>query len=585
MAESHREPPGTGLRGLVPPSHFVLRPPGPSIRSLEVELAAERGRGQALEAELDAERRRSQTLEAELEGERRRSQTLEAELEAERRRSQTLEAELEADRGRGQTLEAELEVERGRGQALEAELEVERRHGHDLEAELDAERGHGQTLEVELEAERRRVQALEAELAAERGRGQPRGAEPDGQSLEEAQVLLQARLSALGHILTLQEHELGRELPPAGVPLAVAPSRLQGLLGRWREKVFSLLVQLRVQEEVQRVLRAQVGTLGTAVAAGTRRVTRLELSLRERAATAELQRRDVERLAQEVVQQRGRAEAAEEALRGLAQAAARLARVVTAREAEVTAATGTMVTLSARLRRVGQRLHVLQGLMSPAVALDQARWRQDPAGDCLVAKVTGSTHLLAGTVAKVRRSGERGHAGDTLGTPLVGRASLVGHKGTPAVALGVAEKVTHSGVTKDKATPCKDRMGHPPGRVSPHVSPAALGSLVMQLQALGAAILGDDGDNDDIADPPPNPGTPEPLSTGMSGWKAVVEPSSNGEDPPGKRGQHSPELCWQPVSCHHRRSCGEHLQMFRNIPVMDNPGLSVGKSGISSPRS
>lgn len=35
-----------------------------------------------------------------------------------------------------------------------------------------------------------------------------------------------------------------------------------------------------------------MGTLGAAVAAGTRRVTRLELSLRERAATAELQRRD-----------------------------------------------------------------------------------------------------------------------------------------------------------------------------------------------------------------------------------------------------------------------------------------------------
>ncbi|KAM6360780.1 coiled-coil alpha-helical rod protein 1 [Pluvialis apricaria] len=139
----------------------------------------------------------------------------------------------------------------------------------------------------------------------------------------QAQVLLQARLSALGHILTLQERELGRELPPSQVPVAVAPPRLQALLGRWREKVFALLVQLRVQEEAQRVLRAQVGTLKATVAAGTRRVTRLELSLRERAATAELQRRDTERLAQEVTRQQGRAEAAEEALGGLARAAAR----------------------------------------------------------------------------------------------------------------------------------------------------------------------------------------------------------------------------------------------------------------------
>ena len=37
------------------------------------------------------------------------------------------------------------------------------------------------------------------------------------------------------------------------------PPRLQALLGRWRQKVFALLVQLRVQDENQRVLRAQVG--------------------------------------------------------------------------------------------------------------------------------------------------------------------------------------------------------------------------------------------------------------------------------------------------------------------------------------
>ncbi|XP_042649963.1 coiled-coil alpha-helical rod protein 1-like isoform X2 [Tyto alba] len=405
--------PPLGLLGLIPPSHFTLRPA--STRPLGAGLEAEKRRGQDLEAELYAEKRRSQALEAELEAEKRRSHALEAELEAEKRR--------------------------------------------------------GQGLEVELEAERGRVQSLEAELVTGRRRGQARGAEPDGgQPMGEcqAQVLFQARLSALGHILTLQEHELGRELPPSGVPMAMAPPQLQALLGRWREKVFTLLVQLRVQEEAQRVLRAQVGTLEAAVAAGTRRVTRLGLSLRERAASAELQRRDTERLAQEVMRQRGRAEAAEEALGELARAAARLAGVVTAREAEVTAATRSMVTLSARLRRAGQRLRVLQGLVAPAVALDRPWWQQDPAGDNPVPKVTGSAHRLAGMVAKVRRSG---------------------------TALGAAEEVTHSWVTKDEVTqdeaiPREDRTGHLPSR-------AALGSLVTQLQALGAAILGDDGDNSD----------------------------------------------------------------------------------------
>ena len=49
--------------------------------------------------------------------------------------------------------------------------------------------------------------------------------------------------------------------PPVRPPLCsqLPPPRLQALLGRWRQKVFALLVQLRVQDENQRVLRAQVG--------------------------------------------------------------------------------------------------------------------------------------------------------------------------------------------------------------------------------------------------------------------------------------------------------------------------------------
>ncbi|XP_068521151.1 coiled-coil alpha-helical rod protein 1 isoform X1 [Anas acuta] len=391
MAEGPPGPPG--LWGLVPPSHFVLRPPSPST-----------------------------------------SRSLGAELEAERRRSQALGAELEAERGRSQALGAELEAERRRSQALGAELE----------------------------AERRRSQSLGAELGAEKGRGQAEGVGPGQEppAGEEAPELLQARLSALSHILALQERELERELPPPGVPLAMAPPRLRALLGRWRAKVFALLVQLRAQEEAQRGLRAQVGALGAEVAAGRRRGARLELRLREREASAELLRREAERLAQEVARQRGRAEAAEEALGGLAQAVARLAVAVTGREAAVTAATGALGGLSARLHRAGRRLRVLRGLVAPLVALDRLQWQQEPAGDNLVAEVTGGARPPAGTQ----------HSG---------------------VASGLVE-VTRDEVTRDEVTPCGDRTSVPPGRV-------ALGSLVTQLQALGAAILRDDGD---IGTPP-----------------------------------------------------------------------------------
>ncbi|XP_071657101.1 uncharacterized protein [Patagioenas fasciata] len=328
MAEGHQETPGTGL---IPPSHFMLRP----SRTLGAELAAERRRSQVLEAELEAERRRSQALEAKLVAERRRSQALEAELVAERGRSKALEAELEALRGCGQALEAELEALRGRGQAQGAEL----------------------------------------------GAGQPLG-----------QVLLQAQLSALSHILTLQERELDLEVSPPGP----CPPRVGTLLGRWRQKVFVLLVQLQVQEEALRSLRGQVRALGTAVAAGTRRVTRLELQLHEG-----------------------------EKLRGGRQAGS----------------AGSPGDKSHQQLGDNERLPEPGGT-ERLVAPEWLRWPQDLAGDNPVTQVT---------------------------QPVAG-----GWRGAVALAG-----------TRKQGTPRGDGTG---------TSRVALAALVTQLQALGAAILGDTGD-------------------------------------------------------------------------------------------
>ncbi|XP_072777273.1 uncharacterized protein [Taeniopygia guttata] len=196
------------LEGLIPPSHFVLRP-----RSLGAELEAERGRVQELEAELKALRGRSQCLEAE--------------LEAEKGRSRVLAAELSVLRGRGQRLEAELEAEKGRSQILEMELETLR----------------------------------------------------------------------------------GRGLGPEGAE----PSPEQVLLGRWRQKVFQLLLQVRLQRGQELQLQGQVRSLGAAVAAGSRQVSLLELRLRQ----AEQER-------QALSQERLRAEAAEEELGKLGQALSRV---------------------------------------------------------------------------------------------------------------------------------------------------------------------------------------------------------------------------------------------------------------------
>ncbi|XP_059727555.1 uncharacterized protein LOC132340522 [Haemorhous mexicanus] len=263
---SHLPPPT--LEGLIPPSHFVLRP-----RSLGVELEAERGRGHELEVELKALKGRSQHLEAKLEAERRRSQQLEAELEAEKGRSQSLEVELKSERGRSQALGVELDALRGRGQRLEAEL--------------DAEKGRSQILEMELE--------------------------------------------------TLRRRGLG--------PEEVEQSPEQVLLGRWRQKVFQLLLQVRLQQGQELQLQGQVRSLGAAVAAGSRQVSLLELRLRQ----GEQER-------QALSQERLRAEAAEEELGKLGQALSRLLGTLGMALADVTVAVGALGTLSERLGRAQHRL-------------------------------------------------------------------------------------------------------------------------------------------------------------------------------------------------------------------------------------
>ncbi|XP_064255541.1 coiled-coil alpha-helical rod protein 1-like [Passer domesticus] len=377
--------PPPSLEGLIPPSHFVLRP-----RSLGAELEAEKGRVHELEAELEVLRGRSQCLEAELEAERRRSKHLEAELGAEKGRGQRLEVELGAERGRSQRLEAELNAERGRSQALGVELDALRGRGQRLEAELDAEKGRSQILEMELE--------------------------------------------------TLK----GRGLGPEGAE----PSPEQVLLRRWRLKVFQLLLQARLQQSRELQLQGQVRSLGAAVAAGSRQVSLLELRLRQG-----------ERERQALSQERLRAEAAEEELGRLGRALSRLLGTLGVTLADVTVAVGALGTLSERLGRAQHRLRAL-------VASGRLRWQREPEG------TAGDSSAVAPEVTSEKARGW--HRGDTGGGSV------------PRVPPPCPPQATKGG----------DRTRPRPGAVS-------LAPLVTQLQALGAAILGDIGDIGDPAVPAP----------------------------------------------------------------------------------
>uniref|UniRef100_A0A8D2J2X5 Coiled-coil alpha-helical rod protein 1 n=1 Tax=Varanus komodoensis TaxID=61221 RepID=A0A8D2J2X5_VARKO len=72
--------------------------------------------------------------------------------------------------------------------------------------------------------------------------------EDEKDALKITAELLQIRLTSLSDILTLQETELSKKVQLQDPLQPESSQKLQCLLTRWREKVFSLLVQLKSQE-------------------------------------------------------------------------------------------------------------------------------------------------------------------------------------------------------------------------------------------------------------------------------------------------------------------------------------------------
>ncbi|XP_066194156.1 coiled-coil alpha-helical rod protein 1-like isoform X3 [Sylvia atricapilla] len=335
-------------------------------------------RPRSLGAELAVKKGCGHELEAELKALREQSQGLEVALEAERRRSHVLEAEVEVERGRSQCLEAELAAERGRSQRLEAE----RSRSHALEVELEAERGRSQILEMELEALRRR------------------GLGPEGSE----------------------------------------PSPEQVLLSRWRQKVFQLLLQVRLHQGQELQLQGQLRSLGAAVAARSHQVSLLELRLRRGEQELQGER-------QALSQERLRAEAAEEELGKLGQALRRLLGTLGVALANVTEAVVALGTLSERLGRARHRLWAL-------VALGWLRWQRQLEG------TAGDSGAMAPEMTLEQLRGW--HRGDTGNT---------------------------GGGSVPKVPPPYPPEGRDGTRL--RLGTVSLAPLVMQLQALGAAILRD----------------------------------------------------------------------------------------------
>uniref|UniRef100_A0A8C8S3F9 Coiled-coil alpha-helical rod protein 1 n=1 Tax=Pelusios castaneus TaxID=367368 RepID=A0A8C8S3F9_9SAUR len=342
-----------GPRGLIPPSHFESRsaPPltasgtgpwkaGPLCWQLQ-ELSELREENQCLRDEL----RRwtvggAKTLRGRVGAEREEPgppaahhalavsqqaelishqlheiQRLEAELAGLRVAALQQEAKVATRDSTVACLQGELEQLRGRsqaeGEALRVELEEQKRCGqaeaNALKAELEELRRRGQAESEALRAELASQQALLQQLrtyVGEQGNGlgpetqqlqdqvQVKRLEGERDALRTTVELLQLRLASLSDILALQELELTKTPHDPLQPEPAQKSR--ALLGRWREKVFALMVQLRSQElghvDATSSLQRKVSELQCEVESRDQKVALLLHTLQDKSAEADVER-------------------------------------------------------------------------------------------------------------------------------------------------------------------------------------------------------------------------------------------------------------------------------------------------------
>ncbi|XP_015682127.1 coiled-coil alpha-helical rod protein 1-like, partial [Protobothrops mucrosquamatus] len=300
----------------------------------------------ALKTELEEVRKRSQqekeALRNELEELRKQSQlkagSLREELESAKERSHHEIALAQAEL---QQMREEREVERRRQEArvqecrqsvlkeyqtkldklsevYEAEVTSLKQQICAFQEDLEAQRKEASQLREKKDILQKQLSVTEAELASQNALvlqlktyvGEQKSSKPgfeqeqlmnriqqledEKEALKITAELLQVRVASLGDILTLQETELGKKVHLQDRLQSESSQKLQCLLTRWREKVFSLLVQLKSQELSHRDdtkrLEEKVKELEEEVASSEQKAVLLLHSLEDKTAEADMGR-------------------------------------------------------------------------------------------------------------------------------------------------------------------------------------------------------------------------------------------------------------------------------------------------------
>ncbi|XP_042311317.1 coiled-coil alpha-helical rod protein 1 [Sceloporus undulatus] len=210
--------------------------------------------------------------------------------------------------------------------------------------------------------------------------------EDEKDTLKITAELLQVRLASLNDILTLQETELNKKVQLQDPLQPESSQKLQGLLTRWREKVFSLLVQLKSQEFSHRNTTKQldwkIKELDEEVESREQKVALLFHSLEDKTAEANVEQVRNKTLQAEALRSKElaqklqqRAEAAESALKGLGDFVSRLSQQLLGQEETWKAALSRLVGLGNRVAFAAKRVDTIQGLVCQKIAL--ARLQQE----------------------------------------------------------------------------------------------------------------------------------------------------------------------------------------------------------------
>ncbi|XP_058027775.1 coiled-coil alpha-helical rod protein 1 isoform X1 [Ahaetulla prasina] len=298
------------------------------------EIALAQEELQLMREEREVERRRQETMVQECRQSvlkeyqtklNELSEVYEAEATSLKRQICTFRQDLEAQRKEASQLREKKDILQNQLSMTEAELATQ----NALVLQFKTYVGEQKSSKPGFEQERliNRIQQLEDEKEA----------------LKMTAELLQVRVASLGDILTLQETELDKKVHLQDSLQSESSQKLQCLLTRWREKVFSLLVQLKSQELSHRddIKRLEKKTLQGEMLRSNEQMHGFQQ----------------------------RAEAGEKALRELADFVSRLKQLLMGQEERWKAALSRLLGLGNRVSFATKRVDTIQGLVCRKIAL------------------------------------------------------------------------------------------------------------------------------------------------------------------------------------------------------------------------